>query len=500
MRVTKILLVLALAGTATAALALSPPPVGNARNGLTTIKGLNVLVLKHMNVAGAETEGKVYVGGNLTGGNSTQIGFGNSQQGEAVSWRATLTVGGALSANINLSNGSNGGSGNLGSYGATVVGNAQGFDLHNTNAVVNVGGTLTALGLSNGSTVNVVGSIVNNIDFRDNNFVNVGGNVATAQGGNNVHLNVTGNVATLQTGGGVARIGGSLGNVNVSNMTLDVVGSIGGGNFGSNDLVKVGGNVSNVNATNGTTVYAHGTITGNANGGSFNQSYAFSGGNPAPTAPAAPVVSSVDVETAQIQADVRALSSALGGLTIASNPSTLVWSGGFQTATFNAVDNGAGFAVFNVDESIFNAQQIAYNLGSTTLPVIINIRNSNAAIHAAHSGVYTLAANFLGNARANNQQVIWNFTDAATLDLQRQFQGSVLAPEASLTANVIEGSVVARMFNQTNEVHLGTYARSVTFIPDYVGHVPEPAVWLEMLLGFGIAGLAFRSQKLEELA
>ncbi len=497
MRALKITMTFMLAGCASAAFAALP--VGNARNGLTTMKGLNLIVLQNLNINGQETEGKVYVGGNFTGGGSYQVGFGNSSQGEALSSRPTLSVGGNLTANINLQNRSNGGNGLIGSYGAVVGGSAQSITVQDNGAVVRVGGALGAVALTQGTSLDVGGSLGGNLDLNTGNTVRIGGSVATVQGNaSGTTVGIRGSVGTVQTNGGTIRVGAGVTNANLSsNTTLEIVGNLSGGNLGNNNLIKVTGNASNVNGSNGTTLYAGGTISGNANGATF---VAGNAGNPAPTIPDAPVVASLAAETAQIQADVRALSTALGGLAIASNPSTLVWSGGFQTATFNAVDNGAGYAVFNVDQTIFNAQQIAYNFASTTLPVIINVANSNGAIHAAQSGVYTLAANFLGNARANNQQVIWNFTDAATLDLQRQFQGSVLAPEAALSANTIEGSVVARMFNQTNEVHLGTYARSISFIPDTVGSVPEPAVWLQMLAGFTLAGLALRGRRIEELA
>ena len=503
MRRVAIVSSLVLSLMASAVSAGGPAPVGNARNGLTTMKGLNLIVLQNLTVNGQETEGKVYVGGNFTGGGSYQVGIGNALQGEALSNRATLSVGGTLGTNINLQNRSNGGNGLLGGYGAVVAGSAGSIDLQDNGGTVRVGGALGAVHISPGAALDVGGSLGGSLDLAGNNIVRIGGAVGTVQGNaSGSSISVTGDVATIQTNGSATiRVGGSVSNATLSNATLEIFGNLSGGSTGNNDLIRVGGSVSGINSSSGTTVYAHGTITGsNANGATFVQNYAYTAGNPAPTVPVAPTVGSLDAETAQISADVKALSVALGGLTIASNPSTLVWSGGLQTATFNAVDNGAGYAVFNVDQTIFGAQQIAYNFASATLPVIINVSNSNAAIHAGASANYTLAANFLGNARASNQQVIWNFTDAATLDLQRQFQGSVLAPGAALTANTIEGSVVAKIFNQTNEVHLGTYAQSISFIPDGVGSVPEPAVWMEMILGFAFAGAALRRRPVAALA
>ena len=470
--------------------------IGTAAAGLQTLRELNVTVLQTLSVNGGETEGKVYVGGDFNGGNTTQIGFGNSQQGEAVSSRGTLTVGGALNARINLSNGPNGGAGTLGSYGATVVGNATGFDLHDNAAQVTVGGTLGQIGLSDLSSLSVTGGLGSNLDLRNGNTVRIGGSVGTVQGGGNGNVYVTGSVGTLQFGSGNnATIGGSLGGGNLSqNQHVDVVGSISNMSLGNNNIVKSGASISNVNGSNGTTVYAAGSISGNANGATFIPNYVYTAGNPAPVAPTVPVVLSQAGATAQIDADLKALSSTLGGLAATSN-AVLVTTG--QGFTFRTTGTGPGYAVFNVDQSIFSANEFGYDFGSTTLPVIINVINSNAALHLSDTASYYDHANFIGNARANNQQVIWNFTDASSLILDRQFQGSVLAPWASLSGNVVEGSVAVKSFSQSNEVHLGTYNGGSGFLP--VGPppppppaAPEPASWALLIVGFGLVGAAAR--------
>ncbi len=490
------------ASVAVAALCAAAPALavtGTAAAGLQTLRELNVTILQNLSVQGGETEGKVYVGGDFNGGNTTQVGFGNSQQGEAVSSRATLTVGGALNARVNLSDGPNGGNGTLGSYGATVVGSANGFDLHNNAALVNVGGTLGSLGLSDLTTLNVTGGLNSNLDLRNGNTVRIGGSVGTVQGGGGGNVYVSGNIGTLQFGSGNnAYVGGSIGGGNLSqNQRVEAVGAISNMNLGNNNIVKSGASISNVNGSNGTTVYAAGSISGNANGASFNSNYAYNAVVTAPATPTAPVVLSQANATAQIDADLKALSSTLGGLATTSN-AVLVTTG--QGFTFRTTGTGPGYAVFNVDQTIFGANEFGYDFGSTTLPVIINVINSNATLHLNDSASYSDHANFIGNARANNQQVIWNFTDAASLDLQRQFQGSVLAPWASLSGNVVEGSVAARNFAQSNEVHLGTYNGGSGFLPvapppPPPPSVPEPANWALLLAGFGMVGFSTRRSR-----
>ena len=477
-----------LLAAATAAFVTTPAlAASDASAGLQALRELNVIVLGNLANSGGETEGKVYVGGNLTG-NGLQIGFGNSQQGEAVSARPTLTVGGNLGVNVNLDNGSNGGSGSIApaSYGASVVGNAQSFDLHADAAIVNIGGSLQHIGLSKGTTLNLVGSLAGNLDLRDAVVANIGGSVNTVQGGTATRVNVTGNVQTLGFGAnGTANIGGSLGQANLSsNSTVNVVGGIGSGNIGNNSTVRSGAGITSINGSSGTIVYAAGSISGNTNGASFNPFTIYGPGNPAPVAPTAPVVVSQAGATALLDTQLRALSAALSGLTVAANPSSIVWTGGTQRATFNAVDGGNGFALFNVNASIFAAQEFAYNFASTTLPVIINVSGASS---------YSWQANLIGDARAHNQQVIWNFGDATSIDFQRMVHGSILAPLATIQANVIEGSVAVRNFNQSNEVHLGTYAGGDVF--GGTGAVPEPGGWALLIAGFGITGASLRRQR-----
>ena len=52
-----------------------------AKNGLQAMRELNLIVLDNLN-AGHETEGKAFIGGNVTG-NTSNFGVGNSSQGAA---------------------------------------------------------------------------------------------------------------------------------------------------------------------------------------------------------------------------------------------------------------------------------------------------------------------------------------------------------------------------------------------------------------------------------
>ena len=96
-----------------------------------------------------------------------------------------------------------------------------------------------------------------------------------------------------------------------------------------------------------------------------------------------------------------------------------------------------------------------------------------------------------------------------TLSINAAIYGSVLAPKATVTGDhQLNGSIVAKVFNYSGEVHLGTFNGSTGFLVapppnDGGGHVgtpgvPEPASWMTMLLGFGVIGSLIRSQRRKE--
>ncbi len=503
-----------LAGTSAGAV------TGNARNGLTAMQGLNVIALRNLNAGGGEIEGKAYVGGNFTG-NTVQVGFGNSQQGEKASSYATLTVGGALGNGVNLFDGPNGGSGTLGSFGAYVAGNAGGkIDLHNKAAAVNVGGNLDAIGFVGGSnaaegtTLNVVGKVNQNLDLGDYSkttigCTGVGGGtcVGTIQGGNaGANVKVKGNVSTLQFGpGGTAQIGGNLGNANLNNnQSVSVTGAIGNGNFGNGNTVKALGSIAG-NGSNGTSIYAGGAFNGNANGASVHANYNFAapGAVSAPTSPVAPVVGNVDAATAQLAADVHSLSTYFGGQTATNFASNVPGNTAQMTFAVTSTDASTA-AVFNLTAAQFNsAQQFQFNIANLLKPVIINVSGASSytwnATFASGNGAFAVS-----DLKQLNQSLIWNFVDATNIEVSREVHGSLLAPNATVhNGSNIEGSVVVNDFNLGAEVHLGTYARSVAVVPNTggnVGAVPEPAQWALFITGFGLVGVSARRRRSPAIA
>ncbi|NJC08571.1 collagen-binding domain-containing protein [Polymorphobacter fuscus] len=371
---------------------------GNASAGLQAMRELNLIVLGDMK-AGHETEGKAFIGGNVTGSTSN-FGIGNASQGAAVSTRRTLTVGGDVGPTMNINQGSNGGNGNVAtSPGILIGGNYAGGNFNVAGAAIDIGGNFSS----------------GNVNLTNGQTVNVGGNITANANGNN----------------------------------------------------------------NSQTVNAGGSINGNANGAVFNANKG-AGWNAATTSLA------VAAERVQLQSDLQALSSTLSGLANTSN----VTSSGANNPVIHAVDGGQGYAVLNLTSAFFTdyAGQLSYDLPSTSLPLIVNV---------AGTGAFTWGLNPAGGNKAYNQSVIWNFYEASSINFTTMFNGSVLAPYATISNNTpIEGSVAVLGFNQGGEVHLGTYALGESFLTSTTpGTVPEPTVWAMLIGGFGLVGAAMRKRR-----
>jgi choice-of-anchor A domain-containing protein len=275
-------------------------------------------------------------------------------------------------------------------------------------------------------------------------------------------------------------VGGNVtGNANMNGGNYDI---LVGGNLGGNPTVnggntlRVGGNVSGVLSMNGGTAQLGGTPGGlNNNSGSYQSGLGASF--------ASGLASTVTDKTTQVIADVKALSSTLAGLTVI-NPSTVTSNS--QTLFLNAVDGGGGFALFNLDSSVFGSlTKIDYLFADSTLPIIVNVTGAaNLTFGLEPTG---------SNTSALNQQIIWNFVDATSLNITKLFHGSVLAPNATLYNHTpIEGSVVAKNFIQDGEVHLGTYNGNGSFLTPPPAAVPEPASWAMMIAGLGSVGALLR--------
>ncbi|CAM3200730.1 hypothetical protein SPAN111604_10035 [Sphingomonas antarctica] len=472
---------------------------------LVTLSQLNVFVKANLTNGGGEIEGKTWVGGNLNGGNGFNIGFGASNgQSTVASTFATVTVGGNQNAQVQIKNQVGG------SYGAYVVGSSNGIEVQENNGTVNVGGSVSGkISVSTGTALRIAGSYndQNGLSLGGSNNVWIGGNSTRIQGGSNNTIRVGGNLKSADiTSGSTAQIGGSLGangDNSSTNGDVTVLGNISNLNMNANNLtVKAGGSVNGQSGiSTGSNLYAGGSISvQNNNGGpgaihaNCGANYANCAGVAAPVSPGAPTVASVAGDTQTMFDNFAALSNSLTYLAQAGHTGTLI--SGSQGFTFKSTAT-SGYTVFNVDQSIFSKNEFAYDFANTSTPIIINVKSTNSACTTNLTCSYSMASNFTGNASQYNKNVIWNFADASSVVLTRQFQGTVLAYLADLQANVIEGSVVAKNFNQTNEVHLGTYGNNGNNGNNglLTGVIPEPANWALMIGGFGLVGGVVRRRR-----
>ncbi len=339
----------------------------------------------------------------------------------------------------------------LGKYNVITLGDfATAGHVHGTTLV---GGSLTAsnavLGADPSSATTPVltvygdAAIPGSQNIGNNKNIFVGGNLTTGanfNGSGPFNLVVGGNLSTT------------------SNLNF---------NYGSSDVVLVGGNLSGTGNVNpGPTFKVGGTVSGvNGSGitaglGSF----------------LASAVSTTRAAVTQVGDDVKALSTYLAGLTANASGSL---SG--STLTLGA---GAGYTVYSLTASDLNSlTQIDLAFGSASGPVVINVALDTA---------FNDFANFINSSSAYSSQVIWNFTGTADINLNKQFDGTILATgsKVSVLNNDVWGTVVAKsLYQPKGEIHVAS------FTGDLPPAVPEPASWALMIGGFALAGATLRRRK-----
>lgn len=185
--------------------------------------------------------------------------------------------------------------------------------------------------------------------------------------------------------------------------------------------------------------------------------------------------------SALIQSNASAAASTNFGNTLSTLSNTLKGAVANSTvsvvgnkATFNAVANSKGVAVFDLSNatsaSVFSAGEFSFAANGAST-IIINSSVSSAVI----------GANFLGGqAQSLGKSIVWNFYNATSLTINNQFGGSILATRASLTNNQnIEGGVFVNSLTQNGELHLQAFTGNLAS----VAPVPEPEEYLLMVAG-----------------
>lgn len=266
------------------------------------------------------------------------------------------------------------------------------------------------------------------------------------------NLVVLGNATSNSEVGGRAFIGGNLGGP-ASNWAYQLTPS---SNWLGVDTLVIGGNITSSNLN----IQAGNLRLGGNNSANLN----FNGGG---SLISDPTVSS------QIPGIAGQLATAASSFASMTTNSTVQFpSGQPGAAVFNAAPVG-GVAVFNIAaSSLFSnnlVQQIELNANGAA-SIVVNVTGTSVNYNSGNF-VGAFNSNF---ARAN---VIWNFIDASSITLDRNFSGAILAPNAHLTNSTdIDGSVFVGSFTQNGEVHL----------PNYTGVIPSPGALA--LLGLAAVG------------
>ncbi|NHZ88428.1 choice-of-anchor A family protein [Massilia sp. CCM 8733] len=170
-------------------------------------------------------------------------------------------------------------------------------------------------------------------------------------------------------------------------------------------------------------------------------------------------------------AQLGALSASLAQM---SGTGSSVTFNGYGKATFKAVADANGVAVFNLfDAGVFKASEFEFHLGDAST-VILNASDLNA----------TIGANFLGgSAQTLGSKLIWNFQHATSITTNALFGGTILAPSARLTNNQnIEGGVFVKSLEQHGELHLQAFDGNVN-PGGGTARVPEPGTGALLLAG-----------------
>lgn len=341
--------------------------------------------------------------------------------------------------------------GNLsgGNYG---IGNSNSAETASSRAVLTVGGNLSGnVNVNNGNNgsggAKVVGSAAENV-------VKVGGNSTGTLNMNSASSNLAGQV----------KVGGSFNNQNF--------------NPNSTKTATYGTSASNVQAQDTAYVTKDATL---ASGGSNS------------------MATSIMNEATTLKSNLQQLSDVLS--TLSTNATLNLSDRNNIVINYTSAASSADYVVINV-----NASDLFNGGGTLNLSLLSSATTGTGykttVINVLGSGSFTYSLNNNDNQNSNDQNIIWNFDQSASsntsLALSSAFHGSVLAPNLTLSnSNVIEGSVVASVFNQSGEVHLGTYNGTSSIVTQAASQtaVPEPGTWVMMMIGFGLIGGLVRQQK-----
>ncbi|QDU91062.1 hypothetical protein Pla175_44790 [Pirellulimonas nuda] len=269
--------------------------------------------------------------------------------------------------------------------------------------------------------------------------------------------------------GGSANFGIAQNNIVALRLVGDIVGSA-PRSIGSGNDAQVGGDNAGgaiINLSGGVYYYDSAAIPGVVQAGT--------------ATPVAGLKNDLQTLGGDLLSQANAAQALLGGLPATGPNPAIVMNG---NPVFSAVPAGPNnVAVFSIDDALFET-----NLGSIGLnfngadTVVFNV--SGADINLTQG-----TGNFVGGFNdASAGKILFNFYEAQTITINRQFYGAILSPDADLSAvaGAIDGSVIVSSLSSSVEIHLPTFSGNVP--------VPEPSSLALLGLG-GLAALSRRPKK-----
>jgi choice-of-anchor A domain-containing protein len=316
----------------------------------------------------------------------------------------------------------------------------------------------------------VVGGIIQApIQLHSGNVL-VGGIVNTSfnnSGGGNITVVDTVTGAITNTNGGDITIGGQ---------ATGIINNVGGGN------ITVSGSITNIlNNQNGGDIIVGGDIVyayNNEGGGTATVAGYHNGGVSSPVS--LPEVS-LGINVQDIRTRFEILSTELStlssnGIIEAGNLLTPDSSGGTTVTPPSGTETPSEILVFNVDGTFFNSD--APTFSNSEITTVVNVAGANFTI-----------TDFDFDDEFEN--VVFNFYEAVTLDIDSTFGASILAPFADTeNTSEIKGSLVTNNYINSGIVSPPVFEGDLTpWEPEPPVTVPVPAsAWLffSALLGMAI--------------